>query len=83
MQQYKEASWQQTNLENITLFLSYNVGEWEFQAIKNIWLVQSIKAHERYWIYHHLWVIRQLETFKDLKSQIWQKLQGWKGKFLS
>lgn len=56
------------------LLLNKNVGEEVSQAIKNIWPVSSIQAHDRYLDLSSFVRHSKSVTFQDFRSRIWNKL---------
>lgn len=74
---------QKLNLENIELLFSRNVSQEDVSDIKSIWDVQSVQYHAKYLGLPSFVGRNKKNTFKDLKTRIWNKLQGWKEKLLS
>jgi hypothetical protein len=80
---YEKASRQKLNRGKTSLFFSRNT---EVEVRNQVLLVARINSTQRYEKYLGLSVIirrSKVSSLSGIKGRIWDKMQGWKEKFLS
>jgi hypothetical protein len=74
---------QQLNWEKTSIFFSHNTREADRVAILQGMGVSAINRYEKYLGLPTLIGRSRISSFKGIKDWIWQRINGWKEKFLS
>ena len=80
---YKKASGQKLNKEKTSLFFSRNTKKEDRRNILQVAGVGSTQWYEKYLGLPALIGRSRTKSFEGLKGKIWEKMHGWKEKFLS
>lgn len=83
LHQYEQASGQKLNKEKTGMFFSSNTEEQLRFSLSNLFGASLNTNIARYLGLPSLVGRAKKRVFEDVKSRVWQKLQGWKGKLLS
>jgi hypothetical protein len=83
LDKYEEASGQKLNKDKTSIFFSRNTSREKREEISHLSGLQATQKYEKYLGLPTLVEQSRSKAFKNIKDQVWDRLQSWKVNFLS
>ncbi|KAK0583096.1 hypothetical protein LWI29_033303 [Acer saccharum] len=80
---YARASGQLINYEKSTICFSPSISSFDCDQLAEIFGIKSVDCHEKYLGLPCFIGCKKKDLFSDISSRIWDKIKGWRDKFLS